>query len=100
MALSFTVKVTPKAAAYRWKMDNSGMLKCFLTSPAIEGRANNEFVKKLAKLLKIPASAIYIESGATSRLKKISITTNLTYQQFLEIIGITRDQIEQLSISS
>lgn len=48
-------------------------LKIKIKAPAVENKANEELVKFLSKLLKIPKSAIVIKSGDTSKLKTLYI---------------------------
>ena len=48
-------------------------LKIKIKAPALENKANEELVKFLSKLLKIPKSAITIKSGDTSKLKTLYI---------------------------
>jgi uncharacterized protein len=91
MALQFTVKITPNAATYRWKLAADNTLKCYLTSHAIEGRANAEFIAKLAKLLHLAPSLITIISGHTSRIKKVKINSSLSYQALLVLLNLASD---------
>ena len=49
-------------------------LKLRLAAPPVEGRANKAVIVFLAKLLKIPKSAITIKSGMQSRCKKLLLT--------------------------
>lgn len=44
-----------------------------LKSSPIEGKANAELIKLLAKFLKVPQSSIQIKLGHTSRFKRIEI---------------------------
>ena len=48
--------------------------KLRLTTPPVDGRANRAVISFLAKLLKIPKSAILIRSGLRSRSKKLLLT--------------------------
>jgi len=98
MPLTFIVKITPKAAKYRWKLDKNGSLKCYLISPAIEGRANSEFIKKLAKLLDLPQSAIEIVTGHTTQTKKITIATAMTYDLLLKKLNIITEKDNQIDL--
>ena len=45
MALIITVKVVPASGRNQWVIDKSGALKCFLKSPAEQGKANKELIK-------------------------------------------------------
>ncbi len=49
-------------------------LKLRLTTPPVDGRANKAVIAFLAKLLKIPKSAVMIKSGLQSRSKKIILS--------------------------
>lgn len=48
-------------------------LKISLTTPPIEGRANEACIEFFAKLLKVPRSSVTIASGQTSRNKVIRV---------------------------
>ena len=88
MAFMFDVKVFPSSGRKGWVMDKSGNLKCYLKSPAEQGKANNELIKNLAKELGISQSLVSIVSGETSQKKRIKVDMDLTFNQFLEFLGI------------
>jgi uncharacterized protein (TIGR00251 family) len=46
---------------------------CRVTASALEGRANRAVVAVIAKTLDIPQSAVHIQSGASSPVKRILI---------------------------
>ncbi len=46
-------------------------LKVKIKAPAVEGAANKELVKYLAKLFKVPKSDVRFVSGETSKRKRI-----------------------------
>jgi len=50
-----------------------GVLKVRLNSPPVDGAANAELVKLLAKELGVARSALTIVSGETSRTKRLRI---------------------------
>ena len=70
---TFAVKVHPRAKknAITGELDNS--LKVSLTSPPVEGRANEACIEFFAKLLKVSRSSVTIASGQTSRAKVIRV---------------------------
>ena len=72
-AVSFTVKVHPRAKKNAITGEVGDALKVSLTAPAIEGRANEACIEFLAKLLKVPRSSVTIASGASSRNKVIRV---------------------------
>jgi uncharacterized protein (TIGR00251 family) len=88
MPFMFDVKVFPSSGRKGWVMDKSGNLKCYLKSPAEQGKANNELIKSLAKALGISQSLVFIVSGKTSQKKRIKVDMDLTFNQFLEFLGI------------
>jgi uncharacterized protein (TIGR00251 family) len=48
-------------------------LKIALTAPPVDGKANKELVKFLAKYFKLPKSSIQLVAGETSRSKTILV---------------------------
>jgi uncharacterized protein len=92
MAFILEIKVVPSSGMQQWKIDASGQLKCYLKSPPEKGLANMELIKAIAKIVKVSQDHIYIMSGLTSRKKVIKINASLTYDQFLGLLGINRQQ--------
>ena len=85
-AVSFAVRVQPRAShnEVAGVMDNA--LKIRLQAPAAEDRANQALCEFLAGLLKRPKSAVRILSGERSRTKRV------------EISGVTIAEIEALTL--
>lgn len=52
-----------------------GTLTVFLLQRAIDGAANQGLIELLAQHFEVPKSRVTIESGFTSRIKRISIDT-------------------------
>ncbi len=90
MALTISIKVVPQAGKTGWVIDKSGTLKCFLKSPPERGKANQELVATIAKALRITQMAVMIIAGEISRNKKVVIDAPITYEKFLDAIGIDR----------
>lgn len=67
------IYVQPKSSKNEVVGVHERSLKIRLTAPPVEGEANKECVKFLAKLLGIPKSDIEIVSGHKSRHKTLSI---------------------------
>ena len=72
-AVSFAVKVHPRAKTNAITGELGEALKLSLTSPPIEGRANEACIEFFAKFLKVPRSSVTIASGQTSRNKVIRV---------------------------
>lgn len=82
--VTFSVRVQPRASRDEIAGVIDGAVKIRLCAPAVENRANEALVEFLASVLKTAKSAVRIRSGEQSRNKRV------------EIIGVTRQQIENL----
>jgi hypothetical protein len=72
--LRFTVRVVPRASCSRIAGEHEGVLRVRLAAPPVEGAANEELVRMLAKELKVHARDVEITSGHASRLKQIRVS--------------------------
>ena len=70
------VKVKPNSQQQKIEELADGSLNVHLKSPPVDGKANEELIKLLAKKFDVPKSAITIKSGVTSRNKLIIIDKN------------------------
>jgi uncharacterized protein len=70
---TFAVRVHPRAKRNAIAGTLGDALKLALTSPPVEGRANEACIEFLARLLDVPRSAVVIASGETSRNKVIRV---------------------------
>ncbi len=71
---TFAVKVHPRARKNAITGEIGDALKLALTTPPVEGRANEGCIEFLAKLLRVPRSSVTIAAGETSRQKLIRVT--------------------------
>jgi hypothetical protein len=71
--VTFAVKVHPRAKKNAITGELGDALKLSLTTPPVEGRANEACIEFFAKLLKVPRSSVTIASGQTSRNKVIRV---------------------------
>lgn len=71
--VSFVIKVHPRAKKNAITGELGDAIKLSLTTPPIEGRANEACIEFFAKLLKVPRSSVTIASGAGSRNKVIRV---------------------------
>jgi len=67
------VRVQPKAGRNELAGIQEGRLKIRLTAAPVEGEANRECLKLLAKIFDIPKSDMEIVKGRKSRLKTILV---------------------------
>ena len=67
------VKVKPNSKQQKIEELADGSLIVHLKSPPVDGKANEELIKLLAKKFDVSKSSIRIKSGTTSRQKVIEI---------------------------
>lgn len=73
-AVTFAVKVHPRAKKDAITGEIGDALKLSLTAPPVEGRANHACIDFFAKLLNLPRSSITIAAGESGRRKVIRVT--------------------------
>ena len=71
--ITFTVRVIPRSSRTEIVGEHDGVLKVKLASPPVDGAANAELVKLIAKKLGVPKSAVTIVSGETSKTKRLRV---------------------------
>jgi uncharacterized protein (TIGR00251 family) len=84
--VNFAVKVHPRAKKNAITGELGDALKVSLTTPPVEGRANEACIEFFAKLLKLPRSSVTIASGQNSRNKVIRVA-GLSSDQVRERLG-------------
>ena len=72
--VSFAIRVHPRAKRNAITGELGDAIKLSLTTPPIDGRANDACIDFFAKLLKVPRSSVTIASGAGGRNKVIRVT--------------------------
>jgi len=72
-AVTFSVRVHPRAKKNAITGELGDTLKLSITTPPVDGRANEACIVFFAKLLKVPQSSVTIASGQTSRNKVIRV---------------------------
>ncbi|MBP7475142.1 MAG: YggU family protein [Pyrinomonadaceae bacterium] len=83
-AVTFSVRVIPRASRSEIVGEHDGALKVKLASPPVDGAANAELIKLLAKKFGVSKNDIEIVSGETSKNKRIKIN-NLSKSKFVEV---------------
>lgn len=73
MAVTLDIKVVPRARKRVIKVDPVYDIRCYVTSPPEDNKANKEVIELLAAGLNLPKSAITLLAGQTSRIKRILI---------------------------
>jgi len=72
--VTFSVRVQPRASKSGVAGELDGVLKVRLASPPVEGQANEELIRLLAKLFDAPRRRIAILSGQASKNKSVSVS--------------------------
>ena len=67
------IRVIPRARKTEVAGERDGALLVRLAAPPVEGAANRELIRLLAKRLKVPQNAVEIISGASSKSKIIRL---------------------------
>jgi len=86
-AITFAVKVHPRAKKNAITGEIGDALKVSVTAPPVDGRANEACIEFFAKLLKVSRSSVTIASGQSSRNKVIRVS-GVTAEQVRERLGM------------
>jgi uncharacterized protein (TIGR00251 family) len=81
-AVTFAVKVHPRAKKNAITGEVADALKLSLTAPPVDNKANDACIEFFANLLKVPRSSITIAAGQTSRNKTI------------RVVGLSANEVE------
>lgn len=71
-ALVFQVQVVPRASRSEIVGEHNGALRVRIAAPPVDGAANEELIRTLARAFKIRQQDIGIVSGHRSKLKQVS----------------------------
>jgi uncharacterized protein (TIGR00251 family) len=71
--LTFAVRIVPRASRSEIVGEHDGALRIRIAAPAVEGAANRELIRTLAKIFKLPQNAVEIVSGAKSKNKTVRV---------------------------
>ncbi len=80
----FSIKAQPGSSKNRFAQILDDALKVNIKAPAVEGAANKELVKFLAKSFKVPKSSVEFLSGETSKKKRIRLPRNEKVEAFIK----------------
>lgn len=84
--VSFSVHVQPRASQCGVTGFRNGAIKIRLTSPPVDGAANDQCIDLFAGLLKVRRRDVSIVTGEASRHKIIKIA-GITAEQFRSVIA-------------
>ena len=85
--ISFSVRVVPRASRNEIVGLHDGALRIRVAAPPVEGAANRELVKFLAKKLSLPRTSVTLVSGSNSKNKIIRLLNPkvTTRQQLIDL---------------
>lgn len=86
MSITFIVRVIPRSSRSEIVGEYDGAVKVRLTSPPVDGAANNELIKLFSKTLGVSRSAVEILSGANSKTKRLRVA-GVTDEQLRRVIS-------------
>ena len=69
----FKVHVVPRASRTEIVGEHNGALRVRIAAPPVDGAANEELIRTLARAFKVPRRDVEILSGHTSKLKQVRI---------------------------
>jgi uncharacterized protein len=72
-SITFTIRVQPRASQSKIVGEIEGSLKVKVAAPPVDGEANEELIKFLAKYFEVPKREVEIISGETAKNKIIRI---------------------------
>ena len=85
-AVSFNVRVVPRASKSEIVGEHGGNLRVRISAPPVDGAANEELVRVLAKYFGVAKSEVEIRSGLSSKAKRIRIS-GVTAAEFRSLLG-------------
>ena len=89
--VTFSVRVVPRASRTMIAGLIDGALKMRVAAPPVDGAANEELIRGLAKLLHLPVREVELVRGHTSRLKQIRVP-GYCAARLAELVGSEADQ--------
>jgi uncharacterized protein (TIGR00251 family) len=72
-AMQFAVVVQPRASRTEIVGEHGGALKLRVAAPPVDGAANEELIRFLARSLSVPQSAVRVLRGSTGRRKVVEV---------------------------
>lgn len=76
--MRFWIHVSPRARRNRVGGVHGGALRVAVTSPPVEGKANQACVRAVARALGLGRSQVTVDPGSRSRRKRVSISADPT----------------------
>lgn len=83
---TFSIQVVPRAGQSRIAGLMNGVLKIRIAAPPVDGAANEECIKFLSRLFRIPKSSVSLLAGEHRR-KKVIFLRGVSLQEARERLG-------------
>jgi len=87
--MKLELKAIPSSEQQKIIIDKNNLVKVYLKSSPVDGKANRELVKFLAKKLGVPSQYIKIVRGTTSRKKLLEIFGFESKKTLYETLGLS-----------
>src|SRR5262245_30729677 len=87
-SITFAVRVQPRSSKSGVVGELDGALKIRLAAPPVDGEANEELTRLLAKLFGAPRQRIAIISGQTSKNKIVRVS-GISVEEVERILAVT-----------
>ena len=72
--LIFRVRVVPRASRSEVVGEHDGALRVRIAAPPVDGAANDELVRLLARAFHVSRSDVEIRAGQNSKLKQVGVS--------------------------
>jgi uncharacterized protein (TIGR00251 family) len=73
-ALTFKVQVVPRASRSEIIGEHNGAVRVRIAAPPVDGAANEELIRTLARALGVKRGEIEIASGQSSKSKRVRVS--------------------------
>ena len=73
-AITFAVRVVPRASRSEIAGEHDGALRVRVAAPPVEGAANDELTRTLARALGVPPRSVEIVAGRQSKSKQVRVS--------------------------
>ncbi len=91
-AITFSVRVVPRASRSEIVGAHDGALRVRIAAPPVEGAANEELTRTLARALGVPRRAVEITSGHVSKTKLVRVV-GVTQERLLSLVKETENRL-------
>lgn len=87
MTVILEITVVPLSGKNDCIVSENGQIKWYLKSAPEKGKANQELVRSIADVLRLPQQAISIVTGSVGRKKRVKVETIMAKEEILKIIS-------------